>query len=138
MSILSRIRGYFDRQGAPPNAFVGLSKANNVAQLYELRRNAQVQHAAHTRLMTKMLGVPPSPMEDDVLAGGDIKIGSNVGPWILLAVILVLAAIIFWPLLPKPASAATPQPQGVALPNTGWTASTFDPFAQPPAPASTK
>jgi len=133
MSVLSRIRGYIDRQGAPPNAFLGLSKANNVAQLAALRQNAQVQHAAHTRLMTKMLGVPPSPMEEDVLAGGDIKIGSNIGPWILAAVILVLAAILLWPLIPKPAAAATPQPQGVALPNTSWSAVPFDPFAQPAA-----
>ena len=131
MSVLSRIRGYIDRQGGPPNAFVGLSKANNVAQLAVLRQNAQVQHAAHVRLMSKMLGVPPTPLEDDVLAGGDIRIGSNIGPWILAAVLLVLIAIMLWPFLPKPASAATPQPQGVAIPNTQWSAAPFDPFAQP-------
>ena len=115
MSALSRIRGYVDRQGAPPNAFVGLSKANNVAQLDVLRQNAQVQHAAHVRLMSKMLGVPPTPMEEDLLAGGDIKIGSNAGPWILAAVALVIGAILLWPFLPKPTTTATTA-QGVQLP----------------------
>lgn len=137
MTIIGRIQRFFDRGGIISGRYENLNVANNVAQLAAIRQNAQVQHATQIRLLSSMLGVPPSPMEDDVLAGGDIKIGSNVGPWVLAAVILVLAAVMLWPLLPKPASAATPAAQGVALPNTGWTASTFDPFAQPPA-ASTK
>lgn len=139
MNIAKLIGNWLVRLVSPPNTFTGLAKANSVAQLAVLRQNAQVQHAAHVRLMSKMLGVPPNPLEEDpMLAGGDIKINGNIGPWILAATVLVLAAIMLSPYLPKTEVAATPQPQGVAVPNTQWSAAPFDPFAQPAKPTSTK
>ena len=107
MSILGRIQKWIDRQGGPPNPLRDLNVASNVAQLGILRQNAQVQHATQVRLMAKMLGVPPTPMEDDMLAGGDIKIGSNIGPWLFATAVLFLLAFAWWTSQPKAIAAVS-------------------------------
>lgn len=103
------------------NPFVGIASANTVAGLGILNRQARLKQAAELRQISKVLGMPPTELEDEMLAGGDITInhGSGVWPWVVagLCILLLAGGVGVWLLgaspkgpVSNPTPPATPQP----------------------------
>ena len=86
--------------------FLGLGKANTVAQLDELRKQAKLQRAILVRQASAIYGRPVMPgIDDEILAGGDVTINRTL-PWLigLLAAVTLAAAcvLIAWIIANRP------------------------------------
>jgi hypothetical protein len=108
----------------------GVGRAAMMQNLGRVNRNQKIHDALATRQMCKILTTPDLQLDDEMIAGGDIHVGtgSNTGFWIFMSVLVMvvglLAAAGVWmsnqqkllqPPTPPPPPAAKPGQYGIAV-----------------------
>ncbi len=81
-----------------------MARLNLLMGLDHLNKHAKLKRALETRQLARILGMPAVGEDDELLAGGDIKINQGRGnpwPW-LAAIVAMLLAFGVWYLMSRP------------------------------------
>lgn len=95
--------------------WMGIANLMGLIGIRQLNRTAKLRDALETRQLSVILGRPPVPKDDEMMAGKDIKIGTNPA-WIIGA--MLLGAGGFWLVTRQPEKVAAQQverPQAPAI-----------------------
>ena len=128
MRFIERLFGRESSYRRDNNGLNGPARASMVQNLGRVNRQQRVAEALQLRQMTKILGMPPKlDLDDEMIAGGDIRINrGGPAPWLFATVAIVTLAILAWLFFgPKPAD----KPPGeVKVPGgINWSGGPFTP-----------